>query len=233
MVSRQFCAQTRARMSERGACRARFVGKHPARDSKGPTPTRHVSRNLLLFGLRVGAAERQAVSRQKAPTMSKIEEYFSKYQEDGDIAWPKSPEERDRLASDLLGAEIASSLDGWVDRADDLVRNRVSLVDFPRKNQAWKRDVRTREALAGLRPEQQAAVLSLVAETASGVLFSTLVAFDQCVGAEIRVAAHDRETSEKLASILPGYDDFHDRLYEWIDIFSEHPARYDPDTSGG
>ena len=159
--------------------------------------------------------------------MSKIEDYFAKYHVGGEIEWPSKAEDRDRLASDLLGAEIASSLDYWVDHAVDYVRNRESPTSFPRKNEAWRRDVAMRTALADLTPTQQDAVIRLVAETASGAVFSTLVAFDQCVAAEIRIDAHDPETSEKVASILPGYIDFHDRLYEWIDAFSAQPERYD------
>jgi hypothetical protein len=160
--------------------------------------------------------------------MSKIQNYFAKYQVDGAIAWPSSSDERDKLASDLVGAEIAGSLDHWVDRAVDYIRNRVSSKEFPRKNQAWQRDVAMREALAGLTPSQQEAVIRLVAETASGAVFSAMVAFDQCVGADIRIDAHDRATSEKLATILPGETDLHDRLYDWIDAFLDQPERYDP-----
>jgi hypothetical protein len=90
-----------------------------------------------------------------------------------------------------------------------------------------------RAGLGGLDAAQRAAVIRLVAETASGAVFSALVAFDQCADAEIRVDAHDVETSEKLASILPRHLDFHDRLYEWIAEFSEHPERYDPNQSAG
>jgi hypothetical protein len=165
--------------------------------------------------------------------MSKIEDHFAKYQVDGEIVWPDNSEERDRLASDLLGAEITSGLDYWVERAVDYVRNRVSATEFPRRNQAWQHDASMRAALAGLVPEQQTAVIRLVAETASGALFSALVAFDQCVNAEIRVDAYDSETSEKIASILPGYIDLHDRLYEWIDTFSAQPERYDPSAPVG
>lgn len=162
--------------------------------------------------------------------MSKIEDHFAKYQVDGEIVWPSESEERDRLASDMLGAEITSSLDYWVDLAVDFVRNRVSSTNFPRKNQAWQHDITTRAAFAGLTAQQQDAVIRLVAQTASGTLFSALVAFDQCVGAEIRVDAYDPEISEKVASILPGYIDFHDRLYDWIDAFSDHAERYDPNA---
>jgi hypothetical protein len=160
--------------------------------------------------------------------MSKIEDDFAKYYGDDGIEWPAEPAQRDRLASDLLGAEIASSLDSWVDRAADYVRDRVSSKEFSRKNEAWRKDVATRAGLAELTPQQQYAVIRLISETAHGAVFSTLVAFDQCVGAEIRVDAHDRETSEKMASILPGEDDFHDRLYDWIVMFSDNPERYHP-----
>jgi hypothetical protein len=165
--------------------------------------------------------------------MSKIDEYFAKFHVQGEITWPDQAETRDRLASDLLGAEIVSSLDNWVDGAVDFVRNRTSTKEFPRKNLAWEHDVSMRAGLAGLSPDQQNAVIRLVAETASGVLFSALVAFDQCPAAEIRVEAYDLDTAEKLASILPGHIDFHDRLYEWIADFSEIPERYDPNAPAG
>lgn len=165
--------------------------------------------------------------------MSKIQDYFARFEVDGELAWPGDAAQRDKLASDLLGAEIVSSLDYWVNRAMDFIQNSEPSVDHRRKNVAWEREMYIRRGLASLTPEEQRAVIRLVAETASGSLFSALVAFDQCPSVEIRIDAHDLDTSEKVASILPGALDLHDRLYEWTAEFSDDPDRYDPNSPVG
>ena len=165
--------------------------------------------------------------------MSRIQDYFRALEVDGEVIWPESQDARDKLASDLLGAEITSALDSWMDRAVELLENPAPTTEHRRKNVTWERDMKLRAALATLTPEQRSAVKQLVAETSTGTLFSALVAFDQCAGIDIRIDAHDMETEEKIASVLPGYLDFHDRLYEWIAEFSEDPGRFDPNAPGG
>ena len=165
--------------------------------------------------------------------MTKIEDYFARFAGGGELQWPSKQDDRDQLASDLLGAEIVGSLDYWVNHAADLLTNATPSAEGRRKNVAWEREMKIRRSLARVPPEAQAAVIRLVAETASGCLFSALVAFDQCPGASIRVTAHDLETDAALGSIVPGDIDLHDRLYEWIEKFSEHPHRYDPSSDAG
>jgi hypothetical protein len=155
---------------------------------------------------------------------------------DGDAHWPGTRADRDRLASRLLGASVVSAIDGWLEIALDQLHHDQSPI-WRREHggpEQWEEDQATRALFQSMSKEQRSAVQRLLVRTLHGAFFSALVKLDQFPAgtpesedtiADIVVVDADR--AETVASVGNGdVLDFHDRLNQWIEEFSEYAALF-------
>jgi hypothetical protein len=120
----------------------------------------------------------------------------------GQFQWPDSKVERDELASRLLGACIVAGMDSSIEKA---------LSDLP----------------PSLSSEQRSKFEQLLFEAVKGVVFSILVKLDQFPQANLDLVLSDLETQKNLASVTEGdIFDLHDRLWSWLEEFSEYAKKF-------
>jgi hypothetical protein len=144
--------------------------------------------------------------------------------EEGGVRWPAAAEERNALASRLLGACTVASLDYWLELALDVVRNPEPSAERRRDRVDPDRDDLERKVLSGLSDEQRAVVERLMFRTAKGAVFSLLTHLDQFPSAQLDLVAFDPDSDVELASVRDGeIFDLHDRLHGWVGEFSEYP----------
>ena len=120
----------------------------------------------------------------------------------GAFRWPSDEAERNKLASQILGACVVAGMD-------------YSLAD----------------ALANLPPDLSAEQLSkirrLFLQTVSSVAFSILVKLDQFPHANLDLILSDLENDDRVASIVDGeIFDLHDRLGGWLEQFSDYANEF-------
>jgi len=155
---------------------------------------------------------------------------------DDQLHWPAEREERDKLASQLLGACIVSAIDGWLDIAFDKLYEEQSAL-WRRNNggpKQWEQDQRFRALFQSMTAEQRDAVRKLLVSTVRGAFFSALAGLDQFPaatseheGAALELIVHDADTDQTLASVVDGdVFDLHDRLGNWLKEFSDHAVLF-------
>lgn len=158
-----------------------------------------------------------------------MKELIEKYVVDksGNIEIPESEEEKQKLARALLGNSLINNLDYWLDNAFDLVNNPEREEPFIRENAASKKDKAFRAAFANLDDEVKEKIKQLIADTTTGVLFSTLVSFDQFDFGELQIKLVPKTLNSKTEelTIINKKEDLHDELPEWIDTFSRHQEK--------
>jgi alkanesulfonate monooxygenase SsuD/methylene tetrahydromethanopterin reductase-like flavin-dependent oxidoreductase (luciferase family) len=155
-----------------------------------------------------------------------MKELIEKYVVDkfGNIDIPESEEEKQKLARALLGISLISNLDNWLSSAFDVVDNPEPETPFTRENAASKKDKAFRTAFASLDSEVKEKIKKLIADTTTGVLFSTLVSVDQFDFGELQIKLVPKTLSGATEewSVTNKQEDLHDELPEWIENFSRH-----------
>lgn len=154
-----------------------------------------------------------------------MKELIEKYVVDkfGNIEIPESEEEKQRLARALLGISLISNLDYWLDNAFDLINNAERAEPFIRENAASKKDKAFRAAFANLEGEVKEKIKQLIADTTTGVLFSTLVSFDQFDFGELQIKLVPKTLDGQTEELdVTNKEDLHDELPEWLENFSKH-----------
>jgi hypothetical protein len=153
--------------------------------------------------------------------------------EHGDLKWPSGADERNSLASRLIGAITVVALDGSMDWAAELLRVPSPSPEWRRSHTNWESYEAARNVFATLTTEQREWIERLVAHAAFGVMFSFLVHLDQFPGGWADIAIADPENeNQQIASAVNGDTlDLHDRLGGWIEEFSEYTSTFeDPIT---
>jgi hypothetical protein len=121
---------------------------------------------------------------------------------DGELQWPADEAARNKLGSRLLGACVVAAMDQEIETSLPSLQS-----DFSE--------------------EQQRKVRHLLAQAVRGVVFSILVKLDQFPCADLDLVLSRLESQERLGSIVEGDSlDFHDRLWNWIEEFSEYPREF-------
>lgn len=142
----------------------------------------------------------------------------------GNISIPKSNEEKTKLARALLGLSLIRNLDNWLSSSFDLIDKPEPEVPFRRENALSKKDRAYREAFANLDDEVKAKIKQLIYETTTGVLFSSLITFDQFDFGDLNIKLTPKTstgTTEELDVISPK-EDLHDEFSDWIENFSKY-----------
>lgn len=141
--------------------------------------------------------------------------------EDNQIVWPENEMDRKQLATLLFGTAFIESLDSWINLASDHVNQSNPEKPFVRRNEVYRRNKAYREIFSQLTDQQKDMVMKLIRDVASGVLFSTLVHFDQFYQAEVEITVVDSKSKERVI-IAPEGDDLHDQYFDWIKRFSQY-----------
>ena len=154
-----------------------------------------------------------------------MKELLVKYAKDrfGNLETPETDAEKQKLAREVFGKNLVDVLDGWLEVAFDLIDNLEPDEPFPRENESSRRDKAFRETFRKLDSQTKEKIKGLITDTATGILFSTLVSFDQFDYGQLKLSLSpktidnlDEEwiiTDEKL--------DLHDELDEWIENYSK------------
>jgi hypothetical protein len=155
-----------------------------------------------------------------------MKELIEKYVVDkfGNIEIPGLEEEKQDLARALLGISLISSLDNWLSSAFDLVDNPKRDKPFIRDNVVSKKDKAYRAAFANLDNVVKEKIKQLIADTATGVMFSTLVTFDQFDFGELQIKLVPKTLNgeKEELDLNKKCEDLHDELPEWIENFSRY-----------
>ncbi len=158
-----------------------------------------------------------------------MKELIEKYVADkfGNINIPESEEEKQKLARALLGISLISNLDNWLSSAFNLVDNPEPETPFSRENAASKKDIAFRMAFASLDNEGKDKIKKLIADTTTGMLFSTLISVDQFDFGELQIKLVPKKLSGATEewSVTNKLEDLHDELPEWIESFSRHQEK--------
>jgi hypothetical protein len=163
--------------------------------------------------------------------MNPIESVIKKYQDnEGKFCWPDAADERNKLASNLLGAKLAANLDYWMKAAQEVIRNSEASNQYRRETLNWENAEPFRKAFASMTDEQRILAEKLLWKTASGVIHSMLVTLDQFPVGLIDVLVLNPDTEEKIANISEAETlDLHDRFYCWLTDYSETSKEYEPE----
>jgi hypothetical protein len=141
--------------------------------------------------------------------------------------WPESPGDRRHLARALLGFWLASELDAEI----ELARKLIEIPEpFEVVHQERGKDVEAeyfRAELSSLTESQRRAVLSLVQNTAYGILFRLLTTMDGVTGYEpIYSFLSTGPKWEPPQDLVPltdkGLEELHDCLGGWLLSFSKY-----------
>lgn len=140
---------------------------------------------------------------------------------DGLITLPDDETERKLIARALLGKELASKFDYWLSYSFDLIYKEP---DEKRRSESaiFKKENYFHESLKLLTDDQKLVVQNLVREISTGLLFSSLVTFDQSDFGDYYLSMLERKSGVEL-NILPNpLFDLHDELNDWIISFSKY-----------
>ncbi|GEO03905.1 hypothetical protein AAE02nite_15690 [Adhaeribacter aerolatus] len=153
-------------------------------------------------------------------------ELIEKYVVDGfgNINLPESEDEKRKLARALLGLSLIGNLDNWLNNAFDLIDNHEPEEPFLRENALSRKDKAFRLAFAHLDNAVKEKIKEIIIDTASGVLFSSLVTFDQFEYGDICISLRPKTLDGKSEAldISDKWEDLHDELPEWIENFSNY-----------
>jgi hypothetical protein len=131
------------------------------------------------------------------------------------------------LASDLLGACVIACMDYWLEHALEHLRNPEASPAWRRADVNWQKDEAARRLFSALSPEQRAAVEKQLFDTVFGVVHSVLAKLDQFPNGVADISVRHLETQETMASVYEGdILDLHDRLFGWIERFSNHAPAF-------
>lgn len=153
-----------------------------------------------------------------------MKELIDKYAKDkfGNLAIPETEEEKEQLARAVFGKNLVNVLDGWLEAAFDFVDNPEPIEPFIRENESSRKDKAFRNTFKNLDSQTKEKIKELITETATGLLFSTLVSFDQFDYGQLKMALSPKTTDnlEEEWNITGEGLDLHDELDEWIETYS-------------
>ncbi|MDF9832107.1 hypothetical protein M2103_000315 [Ereboglobus sp. PH5-5] len=133
----------------------------------------------------------------------------------------KIPDDPDEAANLYLGALLIEKFDYWLARGFDYTDNPQPPTPFARpSSEAAKKDATYRTAFAKLDSDTKRTIKELLRESLEGILFSTLLTFDQTPAGKWKLQFR---TKDMTARANPGRDyELHDDLYKWMDLFSKN-----------
>ncbi|PSR52576.1 hypothetical protein AHMF7605_03060 [Adhaeribacter arboris] len=155
----------------------------------------------------------------------KMKELLEKYANDsfGNLEIPETDEKKQQLAREVFGKNLVSVLDGWLEIAFDFVDNPEPKEPFQRENEFSRRDKAFRENFKNLDSQTKEKIKELISDTATGILFSTLVSFDQFDYGQLKITLSPK-TIDNLDEewIITDEDiDLHDELDGWVENYSK------------
>ncbi|MFB9865494.1 hypothetical protein [Rufibacter immobilis] len=156
-----------------------------------------------------------------------MKELLGKYAQDrfGNLKSPESDEEKQQLAREVFGKNLVSILDDWLGTAFDLVDNSEPIEPLVRANESSRKDIAFRETFKKLDSQTKEKIKELVTDTATGLLFSTLVSFDQFDYGQLKITLSpkkiDNLKEEWQITNTEGMLDLHDELDKWIENYSK------------
>jgi hypothetical protein len=156
-----------------------------------------------------------------------MKELLDKYARDkfGNLEIPESEEQKKQLAREVFGKNLVNILDGWIADAFDLVDNPEPQEPFTRDNAASRKDKTFRNTFQNLDSHSKEKIKELIADTATGILFSTLVSFDQFDYGQLKITLTPKTTGnlkeEWQITNTKEMLDLHDKLDEWIENYSK------------
>ena len=139
----------------------------------------------------------------------------------GEIEVPIDSQEKIELARALLGSSIVEHLDYWLDYAKDLVENKETKEPFSRVNEYTRKDKSFRDTFSKLDQATKAEIIKLINTTATGIVFSLLVNFDQFDFGELILSLKPKSTIKTEIKISSDTAALHDELTQWIFTFSK------------
>lgn len=156
-----------------------------------------------------------------------MKELLDKYAQDrfGNLESPETDEEKQQLAREVFGKNLVNILDGWLGTAFDLVDNPEHEEPFQRENELSRKDKAFRETFKNLDSQTKEKIKELITDTATGLLFSTLVSFDQFDYGQIKITLSPKKI-DNLKEVWQitntnGMLDLHDELDKWIENYSK------------
>ena len=153
-----------------------------------------------------------------------MKEILDKYAKDrfGNLESPETDDEKQQLAREVFGKNLISILDVWLEAAFDFVDNPKPHEPYQRENELSRRDKAFREIFIYLDSQTKEKIKELITDTATGILFSTLVSFDQFDYGELKITLKPKTTDslEEEWVITNENLDLHDELDEWVENYS-------------
>jgi hypothetical protein len=157
------------------------------------------------------------------------------FDDDGRIKWPLGQTEREEWARLIYGNQLAASVDYWINYAKDLLEQPAPRRPYAFLNNAASADRAYRGTFSTLTAKQKRRVLMLVAEVASGVLYSSQKALDDVFEFEgqleikLRTKVGSGENAE--ITLAPGEEELYHLALQSLDTFSEFAEACSPDLT--
>ena len=154
-----------------------------------------------------------------------MKELLDKYAKDkfGNLKLPENDEDKSKLAREVFGRDLVNVLDGWLNVAFDFVDNPKPVEPYIRENDLSIKDKAYRETFIKLDSETKTKIKELVTDTAVGILFNTLVSFDQFDYGQLKISLIPKtiDNLEEEWIITDKHQDLHDQLDEWVENYSK------------
>ena len=158
-----------------------------------------------------------------------MKELIDKYVKDifGNLEIPETEEEKKQLAREVFGKNLVNILDGWLEVAFDFVDNPKPEEPFIRENESSRRDKAFRNTFKNLDAQTKEKIKELITDTATGLLFSTLVSFDQFDYGLLKITLSPKtaDNLDEKWSITEEGLNLHDELDEWIENYSNQEKK--------
>lgn len=129
-------------------------------------------------------------------------------------------EDQDEQVNLFLGSQITECIKYWIDRSFDFIDNENPEKPFEIENITAQKDRAYRKAFYGLDDETKFQLKKLLRESIEGVVFSTLLRFDQSPVGIWNIELLDPDNNESLG-IANIEESLHEDLYKWIQLFEK------------
>jgi len=130
------------------------------------------------------------------------------------------PDDNDDRVNLFLGSQITECIKYWIDRGFDFVDNEKPEKPFERENVTEQKDRAYRKAFYGLDDDTKFQLKKLLRESIEGVVFSTMLRFDQPPVGMWNIELINPDTNESLG-IANIDESLHEDLYKWIKLFEK------------
>ena len=141
-----------------------------------------------------------------------------------DVKLPEDVNERKKYGRALMGLELISKFDSWIDHGLEHLDSEVPKI--PKRNiKMFNQEKKLRELLTSLNDDQKEAVQYLIKNLLHGMLFITLGYFDQPTLSDAVEITLKNKIGDDIVEIPINSDsciDLHDELLNWIYSFSRY-----------